>query len=168
MNEPTSTDAHQYKTVLGHFCTGVTVVTALDGDEPVGFTCQAFSALSLRPPQVLLCPQKTSTTWPRIRRSGRLAINMLGAGQREIGRRFARTGVDRFAGVGWRPSPAGLPLIDGALAWLECRVVEEIDAGDHMIAVASVGELGVGQAEHPLLFFRGEFVGYEVKEAVSA
>ena len=168
MTKPTSTSAHDYKAVLGRFCTGVTVITSLDEGEPVGFTCQAFTALSMEPPLVLLCPQKTSTTWPRIRRAGRLAVNMLSDRQRETGRRFARTGVDRFSGVEWRPSPSGMPLLPGTLAWLECHVVEEIDAGDHTIVVASVDDLATGQAGHPLLFFQGRFLDYDLKEAVSA
>ncbi|SDQ70093.1 flavin reductase family protein [Thermostaphylospora chromogena] len=168
MNRLTSTNVDHYKAVLGRFCTGVTVVTSLYEGKPVGFTCQSFCALSLEPPLVLLCLQKTSTTWPKIRRSGRLAINVLGEHQQAIGRRFGRTGIDRFAGVEWRPSPAGMPLLSGTLAWLECRLTEEIDAGDHTIAVAAVDELGTGPAQQPLLFFQGRFVGYDVKEAMSA
>ncbi|WP_327048462.1 flavin reductase family protein [Microbispora sp. NBC_01189] len=168
MTKLTSTNAHDYKAVLGHFCTGVTVITSLDEGRPVGFTCQAFSALSIEPPLVLLCPQKTSTTWPRIRRAGRLAVNVLSDRQREIGRRFARTGIDRFAGVEWHPSPSGLPLLPDTLAWLECHVVEEIDAGDHSVVVASVDDLAAGPARHPLLFFQGRFLDYDLQEAVSA
>lgn len=168
MSELTSTNVDHYKTVLGHFCTGVTVVTSRDEGRPVGFTCQAFSALSLRPPMILLCPAKTSSTWPRIRRSGAFAVNVLGMAQRELGARFGRTGIDRFAGVPHRPSPSGMPLLDGAIAWLECRIDNEVEGGDHTIVTASVTALGLGAADRPLLYFQGRFIDYDVKEAVTA
>lgn len=167
MNNSIGTNVQEYKSVLGRFCTGVTVVTSLDGGEPVGFTCQSFSALSLDPPLVLVCPQKGSTTWPRIRRSGRFAVSMLTADQQAVGERFGRSGADKFAGVGWRPSPAGMPLISGALAWVECSVADEVDAGDHTVVVAAVTGLGTGPARDPLLFFRGKFFDLDMKEAVT-
>jgi 3-hydroxy-9,10-secoandrosta-1,3,5(10)-triene-9,17-dione monooxygenase reductase component len=154
-----------YKAVLGRFCTGVTVVTALDGDTPVGFTCQSFSALSLQPPLILICPSKGSTTWPRISRAGAFAVNILAAGQEGLGRGFARSGADKFAGVEWRPSPAGLPLLPDTLAWLECSIADERDAGDHTVVIATVDELGHGPADEPLLFYRGGFRTLNPKDA---
>ncbi|MYU23470.1 flavin reductase family protein [Streptomyces sp. SID8352] len=167
MTQSLGVNARDYKAVLGHFCTGVTVVTSREGGEPVGFTCQSFSALSLDPALVLVSVQKTSTTWPRIRKSGLFAVSVLAADQQAVGNRFARSGTDKFAGVPWRPSPAGLPLIDGALAWVECAVVDEIDAGDHTIVVASVTGLDTGAAGEPLLFFRGRYLEPEMRGAVT-
>ena len=97
-----TTDA-AYRHVLGHFCTGVTVITGADGGRPAGFACQAFAALSLTPPLVLFCPSASSRTWPAIANSGTFCVNVLAAGQQEIARRFGVSGPDKFAGL------AGLP-----------------------------------------------------------
>jgi 3-hydroxy-9,10-secoandrosta-1,3,5(10)-triene-9,17-dione monooxygenase reductase component len=91
------------KVVLARFCTGVTVVTGLYRGEPVGFTCHSFSSLSLDPPYVCVCPSRSSTTWPRIRESGRLCVNILAADQQTLCRKFAISGSDKFAGMDCRP-----------------------------------------------------------------
>jgi 3-hydroxy-9,10-secoandrosta-1,3,5(10)-triene-9,17-dione monooxygenase reductase component len=153
-----ASDPAAYKDVLGRFCTGLTVVTSLHDDEPVGFTCQAFSALSLDPPEVLLSVQRTSTTWPRIRRHGRFGVGVLATGQDELARALARSGPDKFRGVDWAPSVTGLPRPEGLLAWIECALVREVDAGDHLLAIAAVGALEVGADDAPLLYFRGDFL----------
>lgn len=163
----TQTQTQRYKSVLGRFCTGVTVVTSLEDGVPTGFTCQSFSALSLDPPLVLVCVRKESATWPGIRRTGRFAVSVLASDQRPVGDRFARSGVDRFAGVAWRPSPAGMPLIDGALAWVECSVAHEVDAGDHTVVVAAVTAMETGTARDPLLYYRGTYLGDEGRKAVT-
>lgn len=154
---PEVLDPQHFRRVLGHFATGVTVITALDGGEPVGFTCQSFASLSLEPPLVTVSPQRTSTTWPRIRRAGRFCANILAEGQQELGSRFARTGTDKFAGVRWSTSPSGCPVLEDVLAWVDCEVLQEVDGGDHVIAVARVLDLAVLSDEPPLLFFRGSF-----------
>ncbi len=89
--------------VLGHFATGVTIVTAMEGVEPVGFTCQAFTSLSLDPPLVALAPGKSSTSWPRIAAAGSFCVNILADDQEALSRDFAVSGGDKFTGVGWRP-----------------------------------------------------------------
>jgi flavin reductase (DIM6/NTAB) family NADH-FMN oxidoreductase RutF len=150
-------DPQHFRRVLGHFATGVTVITAVDGGEPVGFTCQSFQSLSLDPPLVSVAPQRTSTTWPRIRRAGRFCANILVEGQEELGRRFARTGTDKFAGVRWTTSPSGCPVLDDALAWVDCELLREVDAGDHLLVLASVLDLAVLSDAPPLLFFGGRF-----------
>lgn len=162
-----SSDARDYKNVLGHFCTGVAVVAALDDGKPVGFTCQSFSALSLTPPLISLSPRTGSLTWPRIRRSGLFAVSVLAADQQPVADRFARSGIDKFVGIDWHPSPAGVPVIDGALGWVQCTLVQEIEAGDHTIVVASVDELGGANTDAaPLLFFRGKYFDSGMKESV--
>jgi flavin reductase (DIM6/NTAB) family NADH-FMN oxidoreductase RutF len=154
-------DTGRFREVLGHFATGVTVVTAMDGPEPVGFTCQSFGSLSLEPPLVVLAPGKTSTSWPRIAKVGAFCVNILAEGQEALSRDFAVSGGDKFAEVRWRPARNGAPLIDGVLAWVECRFVEAHDAGDHELVVGIVEEMGVHTRARPLLFYRGGFGRFE-------
>jgi flavin reductase (DIM6/NTAB) family NADH-FMN oxidoreductase RutF len=142
--------------VLGHFPSGVTVVTGIDGGGPAGFACQSFHALSLDPPLVCFCVGRSSTTWPRIRASGRFAVNILGAGHEQLSRTFARSGGDKFDGVDWSPSPLGSPLLDEAVAWVDCRINAVYDGGDHEIVVGAVTALEAIGGD-PLVFFRGEY-----------
>ncbi|HVM01111.1 MAG TPA: flavin reductase family protein [Acidimicrobiales bacterium] len=155
-------DAARFRQVLGHFCTGVVVVTGLAEAEPIGFTVQSFTSVSLDPPLVTVCPARTSATWPRLRSAGGFCANVLASDQEALGRVFATAGGDRFRGVGWRPSPAtGSPLLDGVLAWVDCRIEAEHDGGDHLIVVARVLDLGVGGTGRPLLFYRGGYGRFE-------
>jgi 3-hydroxy-9,10-secoandrosta-1,3,5(10)-triene-9,17-dione monooxygenase reductase component len=146
--------------VLGHFASGVTVVTGIEpGGEsgaPAGFACQSFHALSLEPPLVCLCVGRSSTTWPRIRPSGRFAVNILGADQESLSRTFALTGADKFAGVSWSASPLGSPLLEAALGWVDCTIEDIHDGGDHEIVVGRVAGLAA-RGSDPLLFFRGAY-----------
>ena len=115
-------DAGRFKSVMGHFATGVTIVTAIDTEsgKPVGFTAQSFLSLSIDPMLVAVSPAKTSKSWPKIAAADGLCINILGADQESLCRGFATPSDDKFAGVGWRPSPStGAPLIDGSLAWID-------------------------------------------------
>jgi 3-hydroxy-9,10-secoandrosta-1,3,5(10)-triene-9,17-dione monooxygenase reductase component len=150
----------RFRQVLGHFCTGVTVITMCDEDGPAGFTCQSFAAVSLVPPLVLLCPSRTSATWPRIARAGHLCANVLAADQRGLARTFgtsAATRADKFAGVPWSPSPAGAPVLDGALTWVDCAVEAVHEAGDHFVVIGRVTALGGCEGGRPLLFYRGRY-----------
>ncbi|MET7517733.1 flavin reductase family protein [Streptomyces sp. NPDC005373] len=156
-SHPTRIDAPHMRQVLSHFCTGVTIVTAMGAEEPVGFTCQSFSSLSLDPPYVCFCPGKTSTTWPRIRDVGRFCVNVLAADQEELCRGFAVSGADKFAGRNWSLSPNGSPLLGSSLAWIDCTLEQEVDAGDHTIAIARVTQLEVVRDTAPLLFYRARF-----------
>jgi 3-hydroxy-9,10-secoandrosta-1,3,5(10)-triene-9,17-dione monooxygenase reductase component len=150
-------DPQRFRQVLGHFATGVTIITGIDADGPVGFACQAFAALSLEPPLVLFCPARTSTTWPRLAASGRFCANILAAGQRELARRFGVSSADKFDGISWSPGPAGLPVLAGALTWASCSVETVHEAGDHYVVIARVTGLGDSTAGDPLLFYRGRF-----------
>ncbi|GAA0638686.1 flavin reductase family protein [Kutzneria viridogrisea] len=143
--------------MLGHFCTGVTVVTTVDGDEPVGFACQSFAALSLEPPLVLFCPDRRSRSWPVIERTGVFCVNVLTAGQREVSARFGSRGADKFAGVGWTRSPGGAAVLDGALTWVDCAVRQVHPAGDHYVVIGEVTALGPCVGQEPLLFYRGRY-----------
>src|SRR5271170_7172188 len=100
-------DTARFREVLGHFATGITIVAASEGGEPVGFSCQSFAALSLDPPMVILAPAKTSTSWPRIVRAGAFCVNILGEHQEAVCRAFAVSGGDKFDGVEWTPGVTG-------------------------------------------------------------
>ena len=115
-------DVADYRRVLGHFPSGVTVVASEDADGPVGFACQAFPALSLDPPLVLFSVGHTSTTWPRIQATGRFCVNFLAADHEELCRAFAVSGGDKFAGVAWRRSELGSPILAGAHGWVDCTI----------------------------------------------
>jgi 3-hydroxy-9,10-secoandrosta-1,3,5(10)-triene-9,17-dione monooxygenase reductase component len=146
--------------VLGHFVTGIVVVTAICRDGPAGFTCQSFCSLSLDPPLVSFAPARTSTTWPRIRTAGTFCVNVLASDHAELSAGFARSSVtagDKFTGVGWRPSPSGAPVLDGVSAWVDCTLWNEYDGGDHTIAVGHVRDLGADPARLPLLYYRGRY-----------
>jgi flavin reductase (DIM6/NTAB) family NADH-FMN oxidoreductase RutF len=141
---------------MSHFATGVTVVTALEEGQPVGFTCQSFVSLSLDPPMVALAPAKTSTSWPRIARAGYFCVNILGAHQSALSRAFAVTGGDKFADVAWRRGSRGAPVLEGVLAYAECELESIHDAGDHELVTGRVVDLGVAEG-HPLVFYRSDF-----------
>lgn len=158
---PVSIDAARFREVLGHFASGVTVVTAA-AEDPVGFTCQAFAALSLEPPMVLLAPAKSSTSWPRIAQAGSFCVNILESGQEALARSFSVSGGDKFAGVAWEPAPAtGAPLLEGVIAWADCELEQIFDAGDHELVTGRVVALGVGEGQ-PLLFYRGGFGSFSI------
>jgi 3-hydroxy-9,10-secoandrosta-1,3,5(10)-triene-9,17-dione monooxygenase reductase component len=163
--ERVTTDPAVFRRVLGRFATGVTVVTGVDAGEPVGFTCQAFTSLSLDPPLVLIAPSKASTSWPRIAAGGNYCVNVLTATDATLARRFAVSGGPKFDGVAWSPSRNDCPVLDGVLAFVDCALEAVHDAGDHVIAIGRVLDLGVGgddgAATGPLLFYRGEFGGFE-------
>ncbi|GCE36805.1 probable nitrilotriacetate monooxygenase component B [Rhodococcus wratislaviensis] len=152
-------DTRAFRDVLGHFCSGVTVVTAMVDDDAVGFTCQSFSALSLNPPQVLLCPSKRSTSWPTIRTADTFCINVLAAGQCDLSDRFAKSGGPKFDGVQWRPAKRGAPILNGVAAWFEVALDAEHDGGDHLIAVAGMLAFGADSATQPLVFHRSRYGG---------
>ncbi|TDD27919.1 flavin reductase [Kribbella turkmenica] len=152
-----------YREVLGHFITGVTVVTAMHTDGPVGFTCQSFGALSLDPPLVFLCASKTSTSWPKVAAGGRFGVNILAHDQIAMARRFAVSGGDKFAGISWSAGWAGgAPALPGTLGWLECEIVTVHEAGDHWFVVARVLDLAAIPDRRPLTFFRGALAGFAV------
>ncbi|KWX60701.1 flavin reductase family protein [Mycobacterium sp. NAZ190054] len=151
-------DSGELRRVLGHFCSGITVITAAGHDgRPVGFTCQSFSSLSLDPPLVSFCPARSSTTWPLIRSVETFAVNVLGAQHVRLSHQFARSGTDKFRGVSWRPGVFGAPILEGAAAWAECRLWAEYDGGDHTIVAAQLLDLHCDSAVEALLYYRGAY-----------
>jgi flavin reductase (DIM6/NTAB) family NADH-FMN oxidoreductase RutF len=143
--------------VLGHFATGVAVITARGPHGPLGLTCQSFVSLSLDPLLVSFAPARTSRTWPLIRQTGTFGVNVLAADQAEVSAAFARSGTDRFHGIGWSPGPGGAPLLDGACAWISCELRNEYDGGDHTLVVGRVVALGADPAREPLVFHRSRY-----------
>jgi 3-hydroxy-9,10-secoandrosta-1,3,5(10)-triene-9,17-dione monooxygenase reductase component len=149
-------DQARFREVLGHFATGVTIVTASEVGEPVGFSCQSFSALSLDPPMVILAPAKSSTSWPRIAEAGAFAVNILAEHQEAICLNFAVSGGDKFDGVAWTAGTTGAPLIKGSLATIECTLGAIYEGGDHELVTGHVVAMEVGSGS-PLLFYRSGF-----------
>lgn len=165
---PDRVDRVSFRTVLGRFATGVTVVTATD-ETPVGLSVGAFFSVSLDPPLVGFCVRRASRTWPRIQAAGTFCVNVLAADQEEVSRRFATTGFDRFEGVDWAPTATGAPKLDGSIAWIECDIDAVHEAGDHDICVGRVLDLGVEEDEGgPLVFFRGGYGTFEPAAAAGS
>lgn len=155
----TDIDSARFRAVLGRFATGVVAIAGIDpaNGRPVGLAANSFTSVSLDPPLVAFCVAHTSTTWPALREAERLAISILSGPQEEVSRRLAAKGGDKFAGIGWTRSPGGSPVLDGALAWIECSVESEYAAGDHVIVVARVHQLDKHHDGEPLLFYKGEY-----------
>ncbi|MEU5539327.1 flavin reductase family protein [Streptomyces sp. NPDC020362] len=150
-------DTTSLRAVYGAFPTGVTAVAALIDGTPVGLVASSFTTVSLAPPLVSVCMAHTSSTWPVLRRAESLGISVLSSEHRSICRRLAGPSDERFTGVAWRTTPDGAVLLDGAGAWLECSVDNEVRAGDHDIVVLRVHDLHADEAVDPLVFHSGTF-----------
>lgn len=146
----------QLRAVLGHFATGVVIVTGSGNRGPAGLTCQSFISLSLDPPLVALAPARTSSSWPAIHESGAFCINILADDQEALARVFAISGGDKFAGIGWSATGTGSPRLHDVLAWIDCRLLRSHDGGDHHLIVGQIVDMGI-QAGEPLLFYRAGF-----------
>jgi 3-hydroxy-9,10-secoandrosta-1,3,5(10)-triene-9,17-dione monooxygenase reductase component len=166
MTELSDLSPRRIRNVLGHFATGLTVITAATENGPAGFTCQSFASLSLEPALVTFSPARTSSTWPLLRRAGRFTVNILPADHQHLAAQFARSGADKFAGVHHSPSPLGNPVLDGALAWVDCGLHQEYDGGDHTIVVAAVHALSARTGGDPLLFFKGDYVSVQARNKI--
>jgi flavin reductase (DIM6/NTAB) family NADH-FMN oxidoreductase RutF len=151
-------DQSEFRRVMGHFATGVTVITTHDGSGKLtGLTANAVSSVSLNPPLVLVCIDKSAESYPSFGASKVFAINILSEEQETISRRFAKSGGDKFTGLGYRAGKTGAPLLNDTIAFLDCEVRHEFDAGDHTIYVGEVTDLGVEGELDPLLYFRGGY-----------
>jgi flavin reductase (DIM6/NTAB) family NADH-FMN oxidoreductase RutF len=158
-----SFDEAKFRQVLGHYPTGVVLVTAIaDDGQPAGLAIGSFTSVSLDPPLVAFFPDKKSSSWPRIETAGSFCVNILGEAQEDLSRVFASKGADKFASIGWRPGRTGAPVINDVIAWIECTIERVDDAGDHWIVLGRVVDLEVGVDGGPLLFFRGGYGRYEV------
>jgi len=146
-------DEYRFRQVMGHFASSVTVVTTVHEGKLYGMTVSSFASLSLKPPLVLICVDKLLNTHAAITATGQFAINILGQGQEHLSRRFATRENDKFTGVAWHSSPHGLPLIEGALAVIECRLHDTFPGGDHTIFVGEVIDAEINHGA-PLLYYR--------------
>jgi 3-hydroxy-9,10-secoandrosta-1,3,5(10)-triene-9,17-dione monooxygenase reductase component len=147
-------DAAAFRHALGHFCSGVVIVTAAGPEGLAGFTCQSFFSLSLSPPLIAFSPAISSTSYPRIRSAGAFCINILAEDQAELCARFSRSGTDKWSETGWRQGDTGSPVLDGVLSAIECRIVDERETGDHYLVIGEVVRLHT-QGGRPLLCFSG-------------
>ena len=152
-------DDSDFRRVMGHFPTGVTVVTSVSGDgSPCGLTVNAFSSVSLEPPMVLVCVEEAADSFRCIEQAGFFAVNILEEGRGEsLSRRFSTWGVaDKFRGVAFREERTGAPILEAALAWVDCRVTQMVRAGDHVIFVGEVLD-GDAHEGSPLVYYRGGY-----------
>jgi 3-hydroxy-9,10-secoandrosta-1,3,5(10)-triene-9,17-dione monooxygenase reductase component len=147
-----------FRQVLGHYPTGVCVVTAMQADgKPVGMAVGSFTSVSLDPPLVAFLPDRSSSSWPKIQDTGRFCVNVLGADHEPICRQFASKAADKFEGLSYRLSASGSPIIDAAIAWIDCDIHAVHEAGDHYIVLGLVNGLEHRPSEGPLLFFQGKY-----------
>jgi flavin reductase (DIM6/NTAB) family NADH-FMN oxidoreductase RutF len=149
------------RSVLGRFATGVTVVAA-GREMPCGMTANAFTSVSLDPPLILVCVDRSAAVYETVLAAGSFGVSMLSARQEHVARYFADhsrpRGAEEFSAVEWSPGPGtGAPILHGALAWVDCALVNSYDGGDHEIFIGSVQASGFGPADDALVFFCGGF-----------
>ena len=149
--------ADDFRKVLSHFASGVTVITTCDSDgRPTGLTASAFTSVSLDPPLILVCVAHKSQSYPALLERGCFAVNFLRSGQEDLSKRFATSGLDKFDGVPHRISPLGVPVLTEALAHVECVTVNRHVEGDHTVFIGRVENSGTSDAT-PLIYFRGKY-----------
>ena len=155
----TAIEPSRLREALGHYASGITVITSQIDGEPIGFTCQSFYSVSMSPPLVSFSVMASSASYPKIRQAGRFAVNILSDEQVHISNQFSRRGEDKWHDVDRLPSPLGNPLIAGSLHWLDCDIVAEHAAGDHLIVIGEVKALDLQEAAttQPLLYFKGQY-----------
>jgi len=150
-------EKNELRRVMGHFATGVTVITSIrSSGEMHGLTANAFTSVSLIPPLLLVCIDKKAESYPCFDESKIFTVNVLSSDQEALSRKFAVTGGDKFEGVSYKTGANGAPILDGALAFLECKVTEKIDGGDHTIYIGEIEQAETKEGK-PLLFFRGGY-----------
>ena len=154
-------DPDSFRAVLGRFASGVTVVTTVDGaGRDHGMTVSAFCSLSLDPPLILVCIDRTASMYDVLQSARHFAVNMLAAPQEALSRRFSGKDVNRFDGIGYTRGNTGVALLEDALAALECQVTGQHEEGDHTIFVGLV-VAAQARNERPLLYYRGGYAQLE-------
>ncbi|MBS67931.1 MAG: flavin reductase [Pseudomonas sp.] len=158
----------RFREALGHYASGITVITSLIDDEPLGFTCQSFYSVSMSPPLVSFSVMANSYSYPKMRQAGRFAVNILSGEQIQISNTFARQGADKWHDVEWQESPLGNPIIGGSLHWLDCEIHAEHVAGDHLIVIGEVKALNLEEAAtvQPLVYFKGHYCNLAAHKGV--
>ncbi len=150
-------DPQELRRVMGHFATGVTVITTVDkSGAPNGLTANAFMSLSLDPPLILISVDKKATCYACFELQNGFTVNFLSEGQEEISRRFATKGVDKFAGLQWHPGRNGAAIIGDTLGHIECKIAQCHDGGDHTIVIGEILDVHAA-GDRPLLFFKGKY-----------
>ncbi|MFQ3664816.1 MAG: flavin reductase family protein [Sphingomonadaceae bacterium] len=151
-------DHRALRDAFGCFATGVTIVTSIDArGRRVGFTANSFTSVSLEPPLLLVCPARDASSLPVIRSSGHFGVSVLAASQRELAERFARRGVDRFASGSWVEAESGVPLLEGASANFACTLLQETEAGDHVVLIGRIDSFRAAPERPPLLYLKGAY-----------
>ncbi|UGS35313.1 flavin reductase family protein [Capillimicrobium parvum] len=156
-------DPGRFRQVLAHLPTGVTVISAHGADAPIGMAANSVTSVSLDPPLILVCPAKSSSTWPKIRAAGAFCVNVMAGHHEQVTRQFAAKEADRFKGIDHTHRPTGPALCD-AVAWIECTLEDEHDAGDHTIVVARVVAIEAVPDAEPLVFFRGSYGSFRAPD----
>jgi len=150
-------ESQELRRVMGHFATGVTVITTVDKDgKPNGLTANAFMSLSLNPPLVLISVDKGATCYACFEMQNGFTVNFLSEDQEDISRRFATKGADKFAGIQWRAGSNGAAILEGVLAFVECKISQCYEGGDHTIVVGEILNANAA-GNRPLLFYKGKY-----------
>ncbi|WP_062343199.1 flavin reductase family protein [Novosphingobium sp. CCH12-A3] len=158
-------EAAKFRDVLGHYPTGVCVLTAMGTTgKPVGMVVGSFSSVSLDPPLVGFFPAVSSSTWPLIEKAGHFCVNVLASDQTDLCRQIAGPG-DKFAGVEFSISDHQLPVLAGAVASIECKLESVTPAGDHFLVLGRVLRLEAYRQTDPMLFFRGQYGTFASRSA---
>lgn len=149
-----STNVSLFKKAMGNYPTGVTVVTAFDENEkPIGLTVNSFASVSLDPLLILWSIEKKVFTYETFKKIDKFAVNILASDQKEVALLFATKNADRFGNSNWEKSEYGLPIIEGALASLQCKTFQAVEAGDHTVLIGEVMDIHV-EDKDPLLYHR--------------
>lgn len=159
VSEKPGFDPRDLRRAFGCFMTGVTIVTTQDENgQPNGFTANSFTSVSIDPPLLLVNIATAAYGFPVFSRAGGFAVNILAGNQRDLSVRFARAGEDKFAGLSWQGGPTGSPLLDDVVAWFDCEMYQQVEAGDHVVLIGRVLDYHYN-THAPLGFCRGAYVG---------
>lgn len=153
----------ELRETMSHLPTGVTILTAYGADEQYGMAANSVTSLSLDPPLILVCPAKSSSTWPKIRETGKFCVNVMAKDSMELILQFASRGAEKFRNAEHWPGPSG-PVLEQAVASINCVLIDEYEGGDHTIAIARVVETQTKKTDDPVIFLRGKygsFCGHE-------
>lgn len=151
-------EKNELRRIMGHFATGVTVITSVrSSGELHGLTANAFTSVSLVPPLLLICVDKKAESYPCFDESKIFTVNILAEDQEALSRKFAVSGGNKFEGVSYRTGANGAPILDGTLAYIECKVAGVMDAGDHTVYLGEVEQAETPHEGKPLMFFRGGY-----------
>jgi flavin reductase (DIM6/NTAB) family NADH-FMN oxidoreductase RutF len=150
-------ERNELRRVMGHFATGVTIITTVSKDGvPFGLTANAFTSVSLDPPLLLISVDKKAESFPHFEESKVFTVNVLSEEQEGLSRKFAVSGGDKFQGVAYHTGANGVPILDGMLAYLECKLYAAYDGGDHTLFLGEIEQAETREVK-PLLFYRGGY-----------